>query len=133
MKTTLRLLTALAALLVASAALAQTGTATVSWTAPTQRTDGTALLPGEVTGYVISWGQCAGSAPNWTMPTSVTTATVAGTVTSYTTTTLTTTWATPHCFSVASVSANGTGPGSTPPVTKQVAAPVKAPSAVTIK
>lgn len=129
----LRLATALAALLIASTALAQTGTATLSWTAPTQRTDGSTLAAGELTNYVISWGQCAGTSPNWTMPASVTTATVAASVTTYTATGLTTGWTNPHCFVVASVSVSGTGPASTPPVTKLIEAPAKAPTAVTVK
>ena len=133
MKPMLRLLTALAALLVVSTALAQTGTATLSWVAPTQRTDNTLLLPGEVTNFVISWGQCGGTAPNYTMPSTVTSVTIAGNLTTYTVTGLTTGWTMPHCFAMVSVSASGAGPASTPPVWKMIEAPPKSASGLAIK
>ncbi len=114
-------LLAIGALLLAAVgapAHAQTGVATITWSAVTTRTDGTLLAAGELTGYRIDWSQCAGTAPAYTMGTITGTATVAPTVLVYTNTTLSTTWTVPHCFTVTTLAtAPGTDPVTGLPVT----------------
>lgn len=110
---------------------AQTGIATVSWVGPTQYTDGTAIGPGELTGYTINWSQCSGTAPNYVMGAQSGTASVSATATSYTNNTLTTTWTIPHCFTVV---ANATKQAPDP--TTGIVGPVNVssvPSAVVFK
>ncbi|MGH9436392.1 MAG: hypothetical protein ACRD22_00505, partial [Terriglobia bacterium] len=48
--------------LASSIALAAGTTANLSWTAPTQYTDGTAIAAGELDHYTIAWSPAAGSA-----------------------------------------------------------------------
>lgn len=113
--------------LLAGLANAQTGVATVSWVAPTQNTDGSAIPAGELTGYTVNWSQCAGTAPAYTMGTISGTASVAASALSYATSTLTTTWTVPHCFTVI---ANAT---VTDPTTGLPKAVSSVPSAVVFK
>ena len=44
--------------------LALSATAGITWTAPTQREDGTLLEPGELSGYRVYYGTDAGVYPN---------------------------------------------------------------------
>ena len=59
--------------------LAFAGSATLTWTVPTQNTDGTALPAGQITGYRMEWGSCTGTAPNYTFGTQAGTVTLPAT------------------------------------------------------
>lgn len=108
---------------VCSIAHAQTGTATVSWVAPTTYTDNTPIPAGDLTGYVVTWSKCGGTSPNYTMTAATGTASVAAPALSFTDTTLDTTWTVPHCFTVAAVSKAKGNSAASAVVYKQIVAP----------
>ena len=90
----------------------------LTWTLPTQNTDGTALPPAQITGFLARWGIC--TATN-TMPATVAGSAVAsGPVTTYTTPTLA---AGAWCFDLAT-QANGQQSVFTSAVSKVILPPV---------
>ena len=105
MRNLVKTLFTIAALLVGSVAHAQNGVATFSWVAPTQRVDNTALPASDIVSYTITSTYCQGTAPNYTMGTTVLgTTTVAGNLTAFTKSDLTIDSGTQaHCFTLTTV------------------------------
>ena len=109
-------------------AQAQTGVATLTWVNPTQHVDNTPLAAGELTGSLIEWSQCVGTAPAYTMGTITGSATVGPGITTYTNTTLSTSWTIPHCFTVkATASATVTDPNTGLPVVQNTVSDPSSP------
>ena len=132
MRNLIKILFTVAALLVGSVAHAQNGVAVFSWLAPTQRVDNTALPASDIVSYTITSTYCQGTAPNYTMGTTVlSTATVAGNLTTYTKSDLTIDTATSvHCFTMTTVAKQYT---TTNGVTTQSGTVNSDPSAVVWK
>lgn len=93
-----------ALLLCAFVANAQTGTATVSWVVATTYTDNNPIPAGDLTGTLVLYGPCAGTAPNYTLPFVKGSVLVPMPALSYTFSNLPTNWSVPTCFVSQSVS-----------------------------
>lgn len=96
-------------------------TAEVSWTAPTEREDGTALSAGEIGGYDMEWGLCAGDKQLESL----------GPVLAHTVTLPEPSFG-EWCFSVRTRDTDGLLSAFAGPVTKVIKAPPKPPELQTV-
>lgn len=115
------LLTLVLVLSLALASMAHAATADLSWTAPTQREDGTALASSDIAGYDVEWGKCSQAVQ----------VVDAGKVLAYSIVLPNPSFG-QWCFRVRTRDSSGVVSAWTGPVTKTIAAPPKPPIFTTV-